>query len=624
MSTEDQHAHDEGETPTPATVNAGGRPGKENAYETRIAANAGRWHDRVRKIVDNSGQGTRKFATANGLNESTLRSWLNGDGVPGLHFMLQLHDLGLYPMVEQITDLCDLRVADLDPTRSLWQPQPSLSQIRDALERAVNQSVATVPSLHEVATKVDESCWESRHYGRWRTRFFDGPMGWHFPHLGYRGVEFLPWYGPGQREDPEKHVRDHYLELEGLGYEQRWFDDVDKPYRSSVVPGAFRPFRDGLPTDAEREKDQQAWDQCRHERMELTKRMGPLLGFSQGQWYGGYGRVHTPLLWHPRNNPTGRHILIQTVRSAQPSSAGPALKVADGLVHTILLIGPGSVGAPRIGQLVAEALDWLGVDYRMFAQRLLGRRVGLSLAVSGSDDPRTLTFLADNPPPTRMLMYINAHYLTRWTNGRRAPRAEALRLLSTPGVLPLLLTHGVDNSTSERWHARQLSASPSGTTVADFSDGDVAAEMIDLWSETLRDLPVAGIAEIQPEIPWAGKGTARPTDPRVPVWFNHPLVGDIQVRVAYEIVCQLLNAPVPTGENPARKRPEFSPGSTLHRFADELKARSHGDPLTGGLTEFNERYLHAPDEPPPTGRVVDWLLRPRRGAVRWPVSTIRR
>lgn len=571
-----------------------------------LSEGAGVWKRRFEELK--GGRALRYVAELHKLEEGTLRGLLKiKSRKPSTEIMWALHQSGWYPIAEQIIDLYGLSPADLAPAVPLWQPQPSLTQVTEAVERALGRSIATKPSLGDLVDTVFASCDEGQHFGRWRARMFDVPQGWHFARTGKRGVEFMRWYGPNIGVDPDPHIRTEYLEVGEMGLEQWWMKEVGKTFKAPAVPKQFFPSTRSGPGAPSPEEQ---WTQCRTERMELVKRMGSVNhAAAMGTWHGAYGTSHAPLLRHANANPTGRHIFLQDVTTPQPTGER---KYIHGPFHTILILGPLSMQPSVIGDLVAEALGWLGVGYKQLAHRLGGGRIGLNDQYPKAEHERALRYLATSLPPQPVVVHSNIHFFTDQVNKSLGPAPETMEVLRASGILPVLLHHDPhDNLTSMHWESFQTAASADGEASL-WNKEKVSIATQEAFLTAFEDLDVAVTAKLHPTLPWYGPATYPPRrgpvgERRISPWFHHPLIGDIHVRAAYELTSALRG--LADSAESQSLRPEFASTSPLHHHARLLKAitKSTEPYLTYHDLEYDEKFLNRPtrmDTPPP-GRVLE-------------------
>jgi len=270
----------------------------------------------------------------------------------------------------------------------------------------------------------------------------------------------------------------------------------------------------------------------------------------------------------------GRHIYLSAPTVGHADEVFPLDNAAFPRVQTILLLGSAAMNTRRLGVLMAQGLGWQATSGLTLASAVAGRSVtGL---YNKPDRAELLGIaLADfalRPMPHGVLT-CNIDQMFSKPDPREPPHLlpQARGLLHQPSILPVLLTPRPKSPTLELWEKRQDGFSAYGyarnsANLAEQSERDYQA-----LADTLRQVPGAVRAELQPTYPWAGPAIRFTPDAETP-WYRHPLVGDITVRVAYELARYLrTGSPADPGQLLG-----FVPGSTLARYEPTLRACTRG------------------------------------------------
>lgn len=594
-----------------------------NASKPEIpSAGLAKWKRRIRQMVVAEG-GQAKFAKDRGLVPRTVGSWMDDKGgPPELQSMWMLDQTSTYSIAEQMQDLFELTEQDLDVTAPLWTPSFSHEHVLDRLRNLLDESNAQVPSTASMAAAVLQSCAASDDPGRWRVRLFDVVSGWDFPYVGHNVIEFNRWFGPylGPLDDPEPERGKKFVEDAKRDHD-RWQLGMHDAWRSERPAPAFLQL--GLPAIPIRQEGdpppkadavQRLWNRMKTEREELSIRLGEALLAARGEWAGAWGLHHLPLLGATRrsralnNAPRPRHLWVEPAPRQPLSGPVGVGDVANGRT-TVLLLAPSGMAVHRIGDLVAEALGWTTVTHHDLVQRMRGHRVGLTRADAGGSSQLILRQLTKRPLE-HTVVSVNMNYLF---TGHDSPGGhqvldQAMNLLTHPAVLPVLLRP--HNSESlELWEQRVQESVPDADKVDRHQTARGNLETLALWDASVRDR-IGGHWEaiVGPDFPWSGDAVM-PDDAFAPAWYRHPLIGDIAVRVAFEVSVRML-----TGNDVTRIRSggrggiQFARGSVLASYRDALLAATPiGAPVWSTARDAvrcDEKYRSHPKGRVPQGRAI--------------------
>lgn len=540
------------------------------------------WQNRVTQICGEYPGGRPAFAALHGLGEATLQSWATHRvGPPATETMYALHASGAYLMADQVMDLFGLGVHELAPTVETWQPKYAYNDVMRDLVGVLSKSRQLAPTIHDFTERLLESCQRSGDIGRWRTRHFDVPMGWLFPHLGYQGVEFLRWNGPNRMVDRYPGRSAAYVQglLERGQITQGALDKlVSKKVQSLEAPQGFRP------SIVDEERRASEWLEYRANRYELMARLSSTIRASSAAFTGGFGVQHAPLLRHG-GDPTGRYMYV--VSAPRPAPRPDVVIPLAGVppqTRVIVFLAPTSLRMPVIAKHVAEALSWPCDTNRSFAARLYGHRPSL-LSDPGEDlNRRICARIAAQAPPIdeRTVLAFNFEYLHRKGPDGMVVHPEVLAMLSREWVFPVLMTHPDESepNSSTLWELRQWAgdslpgSNPGGGGIKVMRANDAGAVATDMnaWRLRMTSGGFGGVeASILQTFLHAGGATGVQSAGDHPAFFRHPQVGDLDLRAAYEIAIRLAQGGEPMGRTFG-----FAPDSLVQQFSPLLSR------ITGG------------------------------------------
>ncbi|WP_133058874.1 hypothetical protein [Nocardioides sp. PD653] len=497
----------------------------------RLAAGIARWRARAADEFPGKTSSRRQAATL-GIATNTYNDWLKKATAPSHELMLQFHLRTNFKLGEQTRLLFGVDDHELDIRVPLWEPRLSAEHLLESLRNALRKSHTTTPSVFDIGEALLASCRQTGDLGRWRARQFDVPGGWHFPHVAFEAVEFMRWYGPdaGVDHDPDRDTAARFLGIEnGDIPDQASRFLTPAPLAEASPPATFEP---GVHA-ASRARH---WEQFRYERAELNKRLERIRGASRTGWVGGYGTLHIPLLRHSTDS-TGRHIAIQQpVRPMDPEHAQTVPVVDQQGVRTILLLGTSAVSIGPLGTWLADALGWTSLWVEELNHRHSGQRI-LLLEMDRRDlIPAIYRNLARDPLP-RTVLTIPLPWLHR--DAREQPAAatrlpEAELLLQSERVLPILIKPTPE--TLALWEERQSLASAGGHRPSPHNRMNRVAELYRVCEDYLSTVPGAVVADVTATLPWAGDAVmAADQDDQIPSFYQHPLIGDMLLRVTYEL-----------------------------------------------------------------------------------------
>lgn len=485
---------------------------------------------------------------------------------------------------EQVQMLLGLTERDLNIQLPLWQPRISNERLIEELSRALNIGDAVAPSVWDLSERLSTSCFDGGQPGRWRSRTFDVTTGWHYPHILARGIEFLRWYGPGRQQKSATELDDV---LRGLQRDTHDLYIEDETGFKAQRPKHFQWAG---------EHADEAWTRTRLERYELKQRLSRELAASRGAWFGAGGDQHVALL-HNTSRAHGRHIYLAP--HGNPIVKREDVAAVKGEYTTILLIGAGAAQPGRIGDLLAEALGWNSASNRDLAHRLSGRRISLARKSEREVNKVVFEQISEGRVPFTVVSCTIAYLFTESRKNSRDIKPEAKQMLSAAHVLPILLT--TDSETLRLWEDRQRAGSVDGVVDIPSNIAAMAAKMTERMKQYLENVPGAIHAWLTPTLPWHGPLTQLSDTSPTPWAYYHPLVGDIQVRAAFEL-WRGLTVPKP------------------HRIPVQSSLLGHyADKLTHGLSGSNyvkpdyipgahrELFFHPPTPEhvqPPLGRVL--------------------
>jgi hypothetical protein len=560
------------------------------------------WHERLRDLIKRSGRPAKDFGPDHGILDSALQKHANPNytGAPSLSTVYAVaKGVPAYPAAQQLRDLFGLEPHELEIRLPAWEPRVSTQRLLDTLRDALGRAHETAPSVYEIAETVHGSCLDSApgggDIGRWRTRVFDVPAGYHFRYLQAQAVEFERGYPSGitVETEPDPGVRAE----EYIGQQTRGVAALLEPVVKTLSQ-ADRPHPTFLASEMDPATRLARWRTNRLERAELIMRMGTTYGASPGEWVG---RAIAPLL--PLGvEPTGRHIwLTPTATSTTATSDSPLPIALDG-VCTLVFVGAPSVAYRRIGYAVARALGWGRVSSNEVANRVTGRRVAVSTPGKGNAFAAAFEEFARDPMPQGVLA-VHMDNLFRRDESLRGSltiHPEALRMLTAPGVLPILLLPRPESRTMALWEERQgaiLVDRPVSLPNQEEHIDRLTAHLLQLFA----GLPRALTATVLPSFPWSGPTVEAGPGELSPHWYIHPLIGDFVVRASYEIARFLRNG---TTRDPGRPT-GFASGSMAADHEPALRACTGGDHWADDdHLDFDPRYLGPATEAPRRGRVT--------------------
>lgn len=539
------------------------------------AEGARRWRARIQLQIELNGwPSERDWCMRRSVSQSTLNDQTKRfDSLPKIDTLLTIADDLGYPVAEQIADLSGRRLEHIAPPEPFDVAHISMLDLHDRLDTALR----TVGNRRPTVTDVTRSVLNSSHrdrpledgaspYARWRARLFDVPMGWHFPHVGYHGVEFMRWYGPGRGRDDDRYTA------------SAWWGRAPRSYSYERVRGYVAKFWSGNTPPKSFTGTSAEWQAFRLERLELVARMQNLYPRADLTPYGGYGESWRALLRHSDGSAL-RHLFTQQASWSRPDPAR-SRPCADDDVRLVVIAGTSSVRPVAVGSLIGEALGWETVGFRTMQATLTGARPISSQnddVVDGTRDntwrrARALAHKRDQP----LLMTTNVNYLLHEINGVLQLTEPARELFADPAVLIVFLqpsdTSGTAESNAARARSNAASGRPSTRETVEWARR--AAAVI---AEVARESPQLVTLDIEPTYVHWGDAYLAPDESREYLW--HPTVGDLDVRVAAE-AAHLLSHRLTVGQVPPTRLREnlraFDEGSVVGSFADRLfEATSH-------------------------------------------------
>ncbi|MFC5931883.1 hypothetical protein D6T64_03285 [Cryobacterium melibiosiphilum] len=554
-----------------------------------------RWFRRFAELVEQSAEfgSIRSWSVVAGLAQNTVSGYQTPDRKIPVRMLIAVNDSLDYSVDDQLADLTGRPVQSFGAGGNV-----QAADARGAGRRG--------PSVGDLTRAVLESCARETRvglqgpspYGRWRSRLFDIPLGWALPHVGYHAVEFMRWYGPARGKAEDRYPS-----------KQWWAEAAEPGYAiNSLKPlVASYWFRDGKPDNfAGTDED---WIEHRLERLELVARLGPLYAPARVSPYGSFGNF-TSLLRH-LDKATHRHIFTQQPYASTPDLALSAA-CADPAVRTIIVAGHASVRPIPIAIRLGEALGWEVVDFRTMEAVLTGQRPNVSAhATASATAAPGVRFWnqvkAESASRRDMLVVtVNLQYLLIGAAGRLKFRDDVIDMLNDPSVAIVFLDADTDirsgATSANLWEDRRQAMSSKYVEPAVDTKSQAAA-LSRIVQDAADRFPKALVATVLPTYLYWGDAYVDPLDDtkhdddlRQYLW--HPSVGDVDVRVAYELARALVEGK-PVGSAPTGSDADttdfrsFLPDSVIYRYRARLRE------MTGGTHWNRGREKHG--WLPPTG-----------------------
>jgi hypothetical protein len=630
----------------------GGR-GPIDEVGEKLRANAATWRARVVDMVARANNAdVKQIETERGIQKGALKvfvaehpglnvHWLDsatrkGAGVPGLDNIVRLAASTPYKVPEQIRDLVGLGEDDFNAWAPRWSGRIRYQDLRVRLLNALRASQADVPTTADLAAALLASCDKPGEIARWQAHLFDVTGGWHFPYIAYNAVNFTRWYGHDRGADDEikpeiRATVDHgrRAPTDQLPY-TFLSEDPELSFLRFGAPGGDRR-RGHADPEVPASLKQQWWDRLRRDRYELTARLGESLGAMRGYWGQASGIHSLALPTGPPSDeavaPPLRHIWVEPAMRVAPTT-GQRLEVR-GRARLLLITGEQGMHLRRIADLIGEALGWTAVSNRDVVYARRGVRVRLNDPDHHEFDASMLRSLIATPPPEPTVVAMNLAYMSR--PGRpHTYLSEVGELLTQPGVRAVSFSPRY-RRTLQQWQTREHGRDEVGRPMGRSSPESASEALVRLdafapilagvnaedeasWTRRRTDsrstfAPRHWFAQVSPAYPWATPAV-RPGSWEPARWYEHPLIGDITIRVAYETAAFLVGG-APLEPRPVN-RPTFNfvEDSVLDRHQERLKAIPFGkDGLwdtRAESREYDPRFLEppGPDQSVPAGRVV--------------------
>jgi len=507
------------------------------------------------------------------ISASTIGGQPDRSSLPKIEILLKVAETLRYSVAEQIADLCGRRLEQIAPPDPFDVAHVSLIDLHDRLDSALRSVGNRRPTITDITRTVLNSSNDDHFlpggaspYARWRARLFDVPMGWLFPHVGYHGVEFMRWYGPGRGRDA-----DSYSAAE-------WWNHAPRKYSRERIRGYLPKMWSLNNVPSKFAGEQSEWLPFRLERLELLARMQSLYPRADLIPYGGYGSSVKALLRHSDGSPL-RHIFTQQASWSRPEPAR-GQRCVDDNIRLVIVAGPSSVRPVPVGCLIGEALGWETVGFRTMQATLTGVRPINSQSDDVLDGGRDNTWrrarmLAQKRDHV-MLVHANINYLLQEVDDELQLTAPAQELLADPSVLVVFLQPSDESGSAATWEARSLGNSLSGNVASSQTAawGRRAAAVIE---ETAHPGAQLLTIEVKPTYVHWGDAYISSSDAIEYLW--HPTVGDLDVRVAAEVAHVLSHGLAVAQVSPQRLRENlraFDERSTVGRYADQIfTATSH-------------------------------------------------
>ncbi|WP_382303907.1 hypothetical protein [Herbiconiux sp. UC225_62] len=529
-----------------------------------------KWLDRIEHDALVSGWPSRSaWCKDVDIALSTIGGQPDSSRLPMIDILFKVSETLGYSVAEQVADLCGRRLEQIAPPDPFDVAHVSMLDLHDRLDSALGSVGNRRPTITDITRSVlnsshgDHSLPDGASpYGRWRARLFDVPMGWLFPHVGYHGVEFMRWYGPGRGRESDTYPAAAWWENPPRKYSrERIRGYVPKIWSLNKVPEQFAG-------------NQSEWKSFRLERLELLARMQSLYPRADLSPYGGYGRSFRALLRHSDGSSL-RHIFTQQASWSRPEPAR-GQRCIDDDIRLVVIAGPSSVRPVPVASLIGEALGWESVGFRTIQATLTGVRPINSQSDDVLDGGRDNTWrrarmLAQKRDHV-MLIHANVNYLLQEINGDLELTAPARELLDDPSVLIVFLRPADGSGSAATWEARSR-----GNTLS----GNVSSSQTAAWAqraaEVMKDAarPRARLMtiEIQPTYIHWGDAYITPEEELEYLW--HPTVGDLDVRVAAEVAHVLAHGREVGQVSPQQLRDNLralDEKSTVGRYADQIFA----------------------------------------------------
>ena len=557
--------------------------GTENVHERyRLTPEGARkWLTRIEHdAMLNNWPSRTAWCNEMSISPSTLGGQPQRDSLPKVDILLKVAESLGYSVAEQIADLCERRLEQIAPPDPFDVAHVSVLDLHDRLDSALRSVGSRRPNITDITRSVLNSTHSDRPltdgaspYARWRARLFDVPMGWLFPHVGYHGVEFMRWYGPGRGREDDNYPAAAWWESPPRRYSfERVRGYVSKFWSSDKVPSRFF----GGP---------QEWQAFRLERLELIARMQSLYPRADLTPYGGYGESFRALLRHNDGSPL-RHLFTQQASWSRPEPAR-SRPCADDDIRLVVLAGTSSVRPVAVGSLVGEALGLETVGFRTMQATLTGLRPINSQNDDVLDGGRDNTWRRARVLAHRrdhaMLVHTNINYLLHDVNGELELTSPARELLDDPTVLVVFLRPASESGSAATWEARMQANTASGrpSSRETVAWGRRAADVMD---DAARSSAKLITLEVEPTYIHWGDAYLSADEAREYLW--HPTVGDLDVRVAAEVAHLLAHRRTVGQMHHHRLRENFrafDEGSVVGAHADRLFAATsqrarHGAP----------------------------------------------
>lgn len=517
------------------------------------------------------------------ISVSTLGGQRKNDSLPQVDILLKVAKELSYSVAEQIADLCGLRLEQIAPPNPFDVAHLSVLDLHDRLDSVLRSVGNRRPTITDITRSILNSSYEDRFlpdgaspYARWRARLFDVPMGWLFPHVGYHGVEFMRWYGPGRGRDQDRYSA------------ASWWEKPPRKYSLTRVGGYVSKFWSADQAPSKFIGTKSEWNAFRLERLELIARMQSLYPRADLTPYGGYGESLQALLRHSDGSRL-RHVFTQQASWSRPEPARSQY-CADDSIRLVVIAGVSSVRPVPIGSLVGEALGWETVGFRTMQATLTGVRPINSQNDEVLDGGRDNTWrraraLAQKRDKV-ILVNTNINYLLHNVDGELELTAPALELLDDPTVLIVFLRPAAKSGSAATWEAR----ANANTATGHASSTETVAwgqRAVNVMTKAAAAHPRAKLVTLDIEPTYVHWGDAYLSTDEVREYLWHPTVGDLDVRVAAEVAHVV-----------AHKQTVGMVGA--HRLRDNLRAFDENS-VVGSYAD----------------RVFDATSQPRRHGVAW-------
>ncbi|WP_458117277.1 hypothetical protein [Arthrobacter sp. D2-10] len=490
-----------------------------------------------------------------------LRKWTAADSTcssPSISSLLEVAQIIDYPLVEQLVDLGYVAPDDLDLIDSpLLTPGWLLMQ---RLERALSETRRTASGVAELisalrAHTIRTSTSTVEDLARWRARVFDIPVGTKkYRHIGYHAVEFEVWLGPTPEASWDRRLAER---------ERRGNATVCR-----LIPSASAREKLLKRHLGNREPSTEVMAGA-YERVELEHRMEIPRAEGHFNVYGLDGKLAAPLVGDSRPGP--RHIYVESasvktdLRESRPQSPDIDLfEYVNGSgqkawAKKILFIAPPAASPVPTAHLIGRALGWNVISLRQSAGSVTGSLVRIrdqeSARQSIERASRAFRTASGTESPT---LFVGT-YLQSLANSE-----EGKRLLLDESLLPVLLIPTW--STLQYWVARQRV----GQGLINPKAAEDTEKVLNQIEETVRQREFGNgeVFQFSRDMEWwptrgrnAPEKFADSAD-----FFEHPVIGDIRLKAAYQLAYLFTN-----GRLPVRPANTYFLNGPVAQFHDSLK-----------------------------------------------------